>query len=63
MNLRTFLLIDSLALDVAGVVLLVAGQIALGIVVLVVAALAFGGFLALGRRDPSVATRRVSLEG
>ena len=50
MNLHTFLLIDSVLLDVAGVVALLEGEIALGVALFVVAALAFIGSLARRRQ-------------
>jgi hypothetical protein len=48
MNLHTFLIIDSVLLDVAGVVALLEGETALGVALFVVAALAF--IVALARR-------------
>jgi hypothetical protein len=41
MNLHTFLIIDSVLLDVAGVAALIAGESALGLALLAVAAVAF----------------------
>jgi hypothetical protein len=41
MNLHTFLIIDSVLLDVAGVVALLAGEAELGVGLLLVAAIAF----------------------
>ena len=50
MNLHTFLLIDSVLLDVAGAVALLEGQTELGLILFVVAALAFIGGLARRRQ-------------
>ena len=50
MNLHTFLLIDSVLLDVAGAVALLEGETALGLTLFVVAALAFIGGLARRRQ-------------
>ena len=51
MNLRTFLLTDSVLLDIAAVVAFVAGHAVLGGVLLAVAAVMFVAFLALGVRE------------
>jgi hypothetical protein len=56
MNLHTFLLIDSVLLDVAGVAALIGGETALGAAFLVVAAMAFFGGLARRRRLQTVHT-------
>jgi hypothetical protein len=55
MNLRRFLLLDSFALDAAGVVALLAGATTLGIVLLVLAGVVFVTWLAAapGRRTAS----------
>jgi hypothetical protein len=45
MNLRTFLLIDSILLEVAGVALLIAGQAVLGGVLFGMGAIAFGALM------------------
>ena len=50
MTFRRFLLIDSLALDVAGIAALVAGATTLGVVVLALAALTFLAWIGVGRR-------------
>ena len=50
MNLHTFLLIDSVLLDVAGAVALLEGETELGLTLFVVAALAFLGGLARRRQ-------------
>jgi hypothetical protein len=50
MNLHTFLIIDSVLLDVAGVVALLEGQTELGLALFVVAALVFIGGLARRRQ-------------
>jgi hypothetical protein len=50
MNLHTFLIVDSVLLDVAGVVALLEGETALGVTLFVVAALAFIGALARRRQ-------------
>lgn len=50
MNLHTFLLIDSVLLDVAGAVALLEGETELGLALIVVAALAFIGGLARRRQ-------------
>ena len=52
MTLRRFLLIDSLALDAAGLVALLAGATTLGIALLTIAAVTFVASVALGRRTP-----------
>ena len=54
MNLRRFVLIDSLALDVAGVVALLTGATTLGVVLLALAAVTFLAWLAMGRRSALV---------
>ena len=46
MNLHTFLIIDSVLLDVAGAVALLEGETPLGLALFVVAAIAFVGGLA-----------------
>lgn len=58
MNLRTFLLADSVLLDIAAVVAFFAGQALLGGVLVAVAAVVFVAFLALGVRErrPGVTT-------
>jgi hypothetical protein len=50
MNLHTFLIIDSVLLDVAGAVALLEGQTELGLALFVIAALAFIGGLARRRQ-------------
>jgi hypothetical protein len=57
MNLRRFALIDSVLLDVAGVVALVAGEVTFGLILLAVAAAAFAMFVMLGRRDQMAVSR------
>ena len=52
MTLRRFLLIDSFALDAAGLVALLAGATTLGIALLAIAAVTFVASVALGRRIP-----------
>ena len=54
MTIRRFLLIDSLVFDATGIAALVAGEITLGVILLAAAAVVFGAFLALGRRDMRV---------
>lgn len=49
MNLRTFLLIDTVALDAAGVVALVLGETAIGVVLLALAGVTFLAFVARHR--------------
>jgi len=49
MNLHTFLIIDSVLLDVAGVVALLEGEAELGVGLLLLAAIAFLGGLARRR--------------
>jgi hypothetical protein len=56
MNLHTFLLIDSVLLDVAGVAALIAGETALGVALLVIAALTFLGGLARRRQLHTAST-------
>lgn len=55
MTLRTFLLIDSVFFDIAGIAALVGGATVLGIALLVVAAAVFAVFLAIGRRHTALA--------
>lgn len=55
MNLHTFLILDSVLLDVAGVVALLEGETQLGLALFVVAALAFIGGLARKRQLQAVA--------
>jgi hypothetical protein len=50
MNLHTFLIIDSVLLDIAGAVALLEGQTELGLALFMVAALAFVGGLARRRQ-------------
>ncbi|MGH9010760.1 MAG: hypothetical protein ACRDYF_13065 [Acidimicrobiia bacterium] len=50
MNLHTFLIIDSVVLDVAGAVALLEGETELGLALFVVGALAFIGGLARRRQ-------------
>lgn len=54
MNLRRFVLIDTLALDVAGVIALLTGATTLGVVLLALAAVAFLTWMAMGRRSALV---------
>lgn len=56
MNLHTFLLIDSVLLDVAAVAALIAGQTALGVALLAIAAVAFIGGLARRRQLDTAST-------
>ena len=49
MTLRNFLLIDSVVLDIAGIAALFAGEVALGVTLLAVAAAAFGASVRVGR--------------
>lgn len=56
MNLSTFLLIDSVLLDVAGVVALLEGETPLGVGLLVLAAVAFVSGLARRRAVRASAT-------
>jgi hypothetical protein len=50
MNLHTFLIVDSVLLDVAGAVALLEGETEFGLALLLVAALAFIGGLARRRQ-------------
>ncbi len=56
MNLHTFLLIDSVLLDVAGVAALIAGETALGAALLIIAAVIFLGGLARRRQLETATT-------
>ena len=55
MTFRRFLLIDALTLDAAGAAAILTGATALGVVLLVVAALVFGGWVVTGHRHPVAA--------
>ncbi len=60
MNLRTFLLTDSVLLDIAAVVAFAAGQAVIGGALLAVAAIVFVAFLALGRPGAAAGRDRLT---
>lgn len=57
MNLHTFLIADSVLLDVAGVAALLEGETELGLVLLLIAALTFVGGLARRRHAQPASVR------
>ena len=57
MNLRRFALIDSVLLDIAGVIAIVAGEVTFGVILLAVAAAAFAVFVVLDRKQQIAISR------